>query len=408
LNSDWAGRLRGFIPKSSTSLPIRIFLIALVCGAYLPIWIGSADPWWRVKEWAVLLVATAWVPLKMWGNLRVSRSGQDKWLSILTAGLLTHFFLLFVFPIVKAPSLLYQVPWPWMAFFHAMIALFWIHDLRRTITQEDFTRAFNFLAILASVLSGYMLLQYLNLDPLMWFIQRRFEGFRWFHDNHMIGLMGNPFQASAALAVIIPALAFQAFNRRGRLWKALLFLSLLVSYLAQSRVGFAAALFGSVCASGKVRTAKTWTILLVLSVLGTAALASVKPEILLDRGRLSTWSQALPHIMNHPFLGVGLNQFKLLNIIDPVPPGYAVRWAHNEWVHFSTELGIPFALFLAVYLTREAVKLSRIHRGMFGCFVSALLLSFFHIPFHLAPVLAVLGIGLVVSHLDPNKELSFG
>ena len=350
------------------------------------------------------MVGMSWLALKGLGNLRVSRSGQDKWLAFLMSCLLFHFFILFIFPIIKAPNKLYQVPWPWMAMFHIMVALAWIQDLRRTITRSDITFLFRFLGWMGAALSCYMLLQYLNLDPLIWLIQSKYKGFQWFSENHAIGLMGNPFHAAAALAVLVPAISYQAFHRRTLRWRTLLILSLVVMWLAQSRVAFAAALLGALVASQKVRTLKGWLTLAGLALLGFLVSLKVYPSILLDHGRIEVWTQAWAHIQRHPFLGVGLNQFKLLNIVDPVPPGYAVRWAHNEWVHFATELGIPFALLLLAYLTREAIKLFRAHRGMCACFVSSLILSFLHIPFHLAPVLVVVGLGLVTSHLEPEKE----
>ena len=351
-----------------------------------------------------MMAGMGWLACRNSSNLRVCRSGEDKWLSLLTIGLLTHFFLLFVFPIIKAPAKLYQVPWPWMAMFHSMIALAWIHDMRRSIRREDITFIFRFLGVLGAVLAGYMMLQYLNFDPLIWLIQSRFKEFKWFSENHMIGLMGNPFHAAAALAVLVPAISYRAFHKGTLRWKVILYLSLMVMWLAQSRVAFAAALVGALVASTKVRGVRAWLVSAGLALAGLAATIYLNPSVLMDRNRLVIWAQALPHIQNHPFLGVGLNQFKLLNITDPIPPGYAVRWAHNEWVHFATELGLLFTLFLALYLIREAIKLSRTHKGFFACFVSALLLTPLHIPFHLAPVLVVVGLGLVSSHLEPEKE----
>lgn len=355
------------------------------------------------------MVGMSWLACRSLWNLRPIRSGQDKWLTFLMLGLLVHFFLLFVFPIIRIPNKLFQVPWPWMAMFHAMVALAWLTDIRRCIQKEDVRFIVQVMAWLGAGLSIYMVAQAHGFDPLIWLIRRKFSGFKWLGENHVIGLMGNSFQASAALTCLIPAIAYFAFkDKASKAWKLMLAVSLYASVLAASVVGTFASVLGLVIASRKVQTWKAWAVLGVLMVVLTAGLAALKPTLFLDGGRLEIWRQAAHHIIRHPILGVGLNQFKLLNIQHTPNIAYDVRWAHNEWVHFSTEVGVIWTFCLGVYLIRESIKLSRIHQGMFGCFISVIVLSFFHIPFHLAPVLVIAGMCLSTSHLNPEKEFNRG
>lgn len=324
-----------------------------------------------------------------------ARSSKDMGLTLLSAGLLLHFFLLFILPIVKAPNKLYQVPWPWMAMFHALLALTWLNDMRQMIRKEDVTWIVNKMAWLGIALSIHMLLQAMQLDPLIWLVQHKFTGFKWLAENHMVGLMGNPFQAAAALAVLIPAIAYQ----KGRTWKIALLASLFICWKASSLSAFGAALIGAVLGLGILQTKKALIAFGTLCVLTLLGMFVYDRAILLDQGRLEIWKQALHHIQRHPILGVGLNQFKLLGIQQTPNVMYEVRWAHNEWVHFATELGTVWAAGLAAYLSLQARKLSHIHPALSGCFASFLLLSFLHIPFHLAPTLAVAGICLSATHL---------
>ena len=400
----WGGQgIKALLPRAPTCPPVRVFLVALILASFLPIWIGSADPWWRVKEWAVLMVGCGWLATRHILNLRPIRSGQDKWLAILMIGLLTHFFLLFVLPIIRIPNKLFQVPWPWMTFLHAMIALTWLSDMRRLIRKEDVRFLVTFMAGLGVLLSTYMVFQKLELDPIIWFIQKKYSGFKWLAENHVVGLMGNPFQAGATLAVLTPLISFKAFQKRRTAWKLLLPLSLAACYFTSSLSSLVAALVGCMFGAGILQTRRAVLFFLGVIVLLFIGILLVQPQVLLDIGRLEIWRKSLHHILKHPILGVGLSQFKLLGIVQTPNVAYEVRWAHNEWIHFTTELGIGWTLFLAAYLSRETLKLFRIHPAICGAFISILILSFFHIPFHLAPTLAVAGVCLSSSHLEQRK-----
>ena len=289
-----------------------------------------------------------------------------------------------------------------MAFLHLMVALSWLTDLRRSVRSEDIHFAIRVMAWLSAGLSAYMIFQSVHIDPLIWLIQLKFEKFGWLHQNHVIGLMGNPFQAAGTLAVLTPAvsyLVFQSFLQRKKkvFWSVVLAMNLVALCATQSASGLVAGLIGGVLASGKVRTMKAFGILTMASLIGLISILFLAPDWLLGHGRIEIWKQSIAQLHYYPILGIGLNQFKLIGItyLDS-----QVRWAHNEWIHFSVELGIFLTGLLAFYVGREAVKLFRVHFGMFGCFISIIILSFLHIPWHLAPILAVTGICLVASHLE--------
>jgi len=64
--------------------------------------------------------------------------------------------------------------------------------------------------------------------------------------------------------------------------------------------------------------------------------------------RVQVWDQALPRIYEHPFLGIGLNEFRYLPEIK-----YSVSHAHNKFFHVAVELGIPalIAYLALLFLT---------------------------------------------------------
>lgn len=324
---------------------------------------------------------------------------MDRWLGLLAAWLVAQFFFQFVLPAVMAKGNWASSPWPWLAFLHAMVALVWLTDLRKLVRRTDVDHIVRLLAWLGAALSTLMLLQWIGLDPVMKLVQLKFGKISWLHENHMIGLMGNSFQASACLAPLIPAMAYQR-KRWG--WAATTLLSLWVLWLAGSKAGFAAALVGSLFSAGLIRTRARLILLILLGLLaGAWAIHS------LDLARHQIWTQTLALIQQHPLLGHGLGMFKELGVVTAPNNTYSVWWAHNEWLHFSSELGIPWTLCLAAFLLRETFKLSRVHWALCGQLVSILILSLFSIPFHLAPTLAMTGICLISSNLEPNtKELN--
>ena len=320
-------------------------------------------------------------------------------------GFLIHFCLKFIFPAVKAPGLLTQSPWPWLAFLHTMIALAWLTDIRRLIRLQDVQFLVRLMAWLGVFLAVYMIFQKLNLDPVMRYVQWKYPGFKWLDPNHMIGLMGSPFQASAVLAVLIPAISYQAFHaKRSWIWKLFLVFSLSCCWITHSISALLAGMVGAVAASNRIQTWRLLTLTLVLGLFSLLGIYLLKPDIFLDHGRLSMWKQAFSHFIQHPILGIGFNRFKDLGITVFDGNPYKVWWAHNEWVHFATELGAPLTLLLALFMLREWIKMYRIHLALFGCMVSILILSFFHIPFHMAPTLVVVGICLATSHIEPKRS----
>ncbi len=64
--------------------------------------------------------------------------------------------------------------------------------------------------------------------------------------------------------------------------------------------------------------------------------------------RVQMWDQALPRIYEHPFLGIGLNEFRYLPEIK-----YSESHAHNKSFHVAVELGIPalIAYLALLFLT---------------------------------------------------------
>ena len=115
-----------------------------------------------------------------------------------------------------------------------------------------------------------------------------------------------------------------------------------------------------------------------------------------DRGRL--WATAESAIRQHPWVGVGLGRF---HPADFAPPGVTVHdaghtvKAHNQFLTFAAELGIPGMLLFWVMLAwwvwgtdwRTASGAAGLGGGAFFAGLSMLHDPLFHAPFSMALVL---------------------
>jgi O-antigen ligase len=70
---------------------------------------------------------------------------------------------------------------------------------------------------------------------------------------------------------------------------------------------------------------------------------------LLDRRRVSLWSDALVLMTDHPVTGVGPGRFAEFRTTAPTDPD--ARWAHHEFLQLGAEIGLPgYLLALAVFV----------------------------------------------------------
>ena len=381
--------------------PLQKFLQAILWATFFSIWLGSADPWWRPKEWALFSVGLSWL---CWGRFSVSCSPKRRlslYPSLLFGWVCLQFLLQQVLPIVKTGEKFASSPWPWVVFLQLLVIWVWFTDAIQTLELPDFKPIARTLARIGAILSLYMVSQAAGFDPLLPVSKLIHSDIRWLHGNHVIGLMGNPFQAAACLAVCIPFLV----ALRWHLWAIL---SLVAILATQSTSGALAALGGVwivLWSQKRTLTLRIYSVVLV----GLIAYAVQHGLYLQMYGRPSILVETFSSWFKEFWTGVGLGNYKLLGIIDPTPPGYAVRWAHNEWAQLGTELGV-IGLILTVLWMAKLFRASRtkwraIPAEWIGAGTATILLTPLNIPWHLAPTVCVTLLSLAVWTITVNQEV---
>lgn len=185
------------------------------------------------------------------------------------------------------------------------------------------------------------------------------------------GRLGGLFDPNYFAASLIPAILVALFlvltagTRRGRLLAGIvLVLDLAALVLTQSRgglVGFGVALLAAVVVAGRARP-RVLVLVLVLVAGGLGYYALATPSHVLSNsssGRAGEWRIAVRMFDNHPFNGVGLGNFGV------VEPSYATQRlnlervqfvvqfhqrTHNSYLEVAAELGIAGVVLLLVVL----------------------------------------------------------
>lgn len=378
------GAESGVEPLPRRVSPPAVLLASLLILSNFTVWIGASDPWWRPKEWAVFVAGLVWLCVRS----RVQTLRQYRNLPFLTLlfYVVGQFTLLQVLPVASAPGKFGVPGILWVGMLHAVLFLLWFIDCIQMVKKETFQHLWKLVAGIGVMLELQMLLQRVGFDPMVTYMSHG-RTLTWLHDNHMVGLMGNSFQASACLAVCIPAIFAQGW------WLAGL-LGLLTLLLAQSATGVMAvvlsiffllqdrldrAIWASICLLGG----------LALSFRGFFAFSN----------RLPIWHQTL-HLWKHRLLfGYGLGTFKLLGVkvqtaAQDAPN--AVWWAHNEWLQIGVELGLIGMVCATAWLLSLLWRAR--HSGQkiaIATLAASLVLSLSSIPFHLAPTIVVTALALI-------------
>ena len=85
-------------------------------------------------------------------------------------------------------------------------------------------------------------------------------------------------------------------------------------------------------------------------------------------GRLNIYLASLPMVHEHWLTGIGLGSYDLLSpvYLKGLPAQVHFDHAHNEYLEFAVELGLPAAAllfgWLATLMVRAGLGLSRLHR----------------------------------------------
>jgi O-antigen ligase len=131
-------------------------------------------------------------------------------------------------------------------------------------------------------------------------------------------------------------------------------------------------------------------------------------------GRMTLWKDSLQLIRRHPWTGSGLGCFEFaFTRVQSVELDYTIDHAHNDYLEFAVDLGIPAAtlLFLAILVLAVRIfsagllarsALARAHAlGAFGAGCALLIHSLadfnLQIPANALVFSVVLGIGYAVS-----------
>jgi O-antigen ligase len=107
---------------------------------------------------------------------------------------------------------------------------------------------------------------------------------------------------------------------------------------------------------GRPTTRVAWAPAAALLATVTAGVLLAPTRAIADtlRGRLHIWTTAAPHALDHPLVGAGPGSFATrypaweaeriaTGVLDPASRGYvaAQRHAHNDYLEFFVELGVP-------------------------------------------------------------------
>lgn len=162
------------------------------------------------------------------------------------------------------------------------------------------------------------------------------------------------------------------------------------------------------------RMKKIHWILLVLAVLAAGAVYVIKYDMpsgqFGERFKIWEWSLRMT-LLNKPFTGLGIGAFAK---IAPQTPQITQAenmtwiWAHNEYLQTLFELGIAGFVMMICFIKVRIEDFFRNSwnlelQALFGCFISILIVSFFHFPFHMAKMVGLTLFLLAAFHAKSSE-----
>ena len=316
------------------------------------------------------------------------------WISLQT-------FHLHILPMITRSGRVIVNPWVWFQWVQILILWSLFRDMR-SLRREDFKPVWITAGLIGVALSVLMILQALNMDPVLLIGTELFGPIRWLHDNHVVGLMGNSFQAAGCLAVLVPVA-----TSLGWWWAVIPMIGALV--LASSTTSLIAGLVGLLSVLWLNGCRRLVAALFCAGLFLSWRSCFYGSSLLADR--LTIWAQTFRVWSERFFLeGAGIGTFKLMGIQGPsiaTEAPNAVRWAHNEWMQIGAEIGLVGLLLLLIPLSHILLKSARSDNRStcaFGVLISGLILSLTHIPLHMAPTALILLIALsaTIVHLEES------
>lgn len=120
--------------------------------------------------------------------------------------------------------------------------------------------------------------------------------------------------------------------------------------------------------------------------------------------RLKTWQGTTSlALKGNPIIGKGIGSFKEVNFATMQSNGEPIvwRWVHNEFIQAFYEIGIIGLVFILGFLAKLQRYFStkdRLLLVLYCSFVSVVVISFFHFPFHLARFSHLLAFFIAIYH----------
>lgn len=305
------------------------------------------------------------------------------------------------------------------------------------------SKSFSFFTI-SSIVSIFLFYEVLmSLRPLFYFIKNYgfdFSIITTYDVDSLKGIMGNRNITTASIVIKLPFLFYLIYQSKW-VYKVLLsfvaFLSYLPLFLINSRaalLSFSVAIMIIISSILIFHRKKYISLLLVLVSLIFSLLFSnvlIPDQSLNTSERLSSinfsnesssqrfflWENALDYILQHPFIGCGIGNWKVESAAywNSFGSSYLVPYhAHNDFLEFSTELGIIggltyFVLFLLItynfisyYFKTKNFKFVILFISFSALFIDSLLNFPFERP--LIQVMFILLLSLNIHYANQNHS----
>ena len=236
-------------------------------------------------------------------------------------------------------------------------------------------KVFTSFLVIGTFLLIYGILQYMGLEPFPYIN---------IYESNVFGTFGNPnFQSSFMGMLAVLAVAFtlksslQSVTRVGSF--TLVVASLVGVYLTDSiqgffnfALGFSFIIFFYLISIGRKIFARIMGVLLLLGTLSiVAAFLNIGPLAeILYKGSMSArvyyWKTALKIALDHPFLGVGMDQYgdwlRAYRTPEQVVTNFTADSAHNIYLDVLSSGGFPLFLLFCSFTALTIISIIRVSK----------------------------------------------